>query len=90
MHKCAYKSAVKKYMSTVAQKRGSIADADPKIFSEWIENKYSEIDAETISISSNKKYHWRCSDCGNIWLASNVISDSSFPIVESSDLPLIE
>lgn len=68
--KCVSKAAAKKYMSTVAQKRGSIAEADPKIFSEWIENEYGEIDAKMVSISSNKKYHWRCSDCGNIWLAS--------------------
>lgn len=68
--KCAYKSAAKKYMSTVAQKRGSVAETSSEIFSEWVENEYSKIDAKAVPISSNKKYHWRCSDCGNIWLAS--------------------
>ncbi len=68
--KCAYKIAAKKYMATIAKKRGSVAEADPTILSEWIEKEYSGIDAQTVPISSNKKYHWRCNNCGWIWLAS--------------------
>lgn len=67
---CAKKTVAKNYMITIAKKQGSVAEADPKIFSEWIENKYSETDAFTVSKTSNKKYHWCCSNCSHIWLAS--------------------
>lgn len=70
---CPECSKVKRGRSFTKNKvleRGSLADNDPKLASEWHPHKNGELTPEDITANRFKNVWWLCSKCGYEWEAS--------------------
>ena len=59
---------IRKYMTEL--KGGSIAEVYPQLVEEWCYEKNGDLLPSMFSFGSSQKVWWKCSICGNIWLAS--------------------
>ena len=49
--------------------RNSLSVLIPRLVEEWDFERNTELSPDEVTISSGKKAHWKCSECGNRWHA---------------------
>ncbi len=66
---CAKAISGKTFTKVMIQSRGSLFDHNPEICKEWDYEK-NTMTPDKVMVNTNKKYWWKCKECGYSWESS--------------------